>query len=211
MIAPVLGALRNGSAGVIRSGALVVAAAWLGPAGSADAHHFKGLPHFSYFENYPQVPQDEFLGQAGDFEYSLVLYDFQGLKQEDKEQPNDAHLYLIIYNLRENRVYDGPVRIEVLDRGKPVHSADFDGPKEECVYSMKRELPETGRYALAVTQLDGDRTRAEIPFRLSSQKVPWGKWITGGLVLLVAVVAVGSRRARVVMDRAEALRREQHA
>jgi len=196
---------------VIRNHVLRVAAGILLVAGTAGAHHFKGLPHFSYFENYPQVPQDEFLGQAGDFEYSLVLYDFQGLKREDKEQPDAAHLFLIIFNLRENRVYDGPVTIEILDRGKPVSSVDFDGPEEESVYSLKRELPPTGRYSLAVTQREGDRTRAEIPFRLSSQRVPWGRWITGGLVLLVVVVAVGSRRARVAMDRAEALRREQHA
>ncbi len=38
------------------------------------AHHFKGLPHFNYFENYPQIPQDEFLGQFGDYECSLVIY-----------------------------------------------------------------------------------------------------------------------------------------
>ena len=37
----------------------------------AFGHHFKGLPHFSYFENYPQVPQDEFLAQAGNYECSL--------------------------------------------------------------------------------------------------------------------------------------------
>lgn len=186
---------------------LLAALALLLP-GTADAHHFKGLPHFSYFENYPQVPQDEFLGQAGDYEYSLVLYDFQGLQQKDKFQPNDARLYLIIFNLRENRVYDGPVRIEILDRGEPVFAEEFTGPEEESVYSLKRELPPRGRYSVAITHLEGTPTRAEIRFRLSSQKVPWGKWITGGLLLLVGVVAVGSRRARVRMDRAEALRRE---
>ena len=44
--------------------------------GSASAHHFKGLPHYNYFENYPQVPEEEFLGDAGNYEVSLVLYDF---------------------------------------------------------------------------------------------------------------------------------------
>lgn len=30
---------------------------------STEAHHFKGLPHFNYFENYPQVPQEEYIWQ----------------------------------------------------------------------------------------------------------------------------------------------------
>ena len=35
---------------------------------AAQAHHFKGMPHFAYFENYPQAPQDEYLAQAGEYE-----------------------------------------------------------------------------------------------------------------------------------------------
>jgi hypothetical protein len=30
------------------------------------AHHFKGLPHYNYVENYPQTPEEEILGQSGD-------------------------------------------------------------------------------------------------------------------------------------------------
>ncbi len=174
---------------------------------AAEAHHFKGLPHFSYFENYPQVPQEEFLGQAGDYEYSLVLYDFQGLKKEDAYQPDDARLYLIIFNLRENRVYNGPIAVEILDRGAPIDSLEIEAPQEESVYSLQRTLPSTGRYSLAVTHLEGPPTRAVIPFRLSSQKTLWGKWVIGILALFVAVVAFGSRRARLAIDRRDALNR----
>ena len=46
-------------------------------AACARAHHFKGLPHYNYFENYPQVPEEEFLGEVGSYEVSLVVYDFQ--------------------------------------------------------------------------------------------------------------------------------------
>ena len=33
------------------------------------AHHFKGMPHFNYFENYPQIPQEDFIVQSGDYEF----------------------------------------------------------------------------------------------------------------------------------------------
>ena len=170
---------------------------------TVSGHHFKGLPHFNYYENYPQVPQDEFLGQEGEYEFSLVLYDFQGIQRDDAQQPDDARLYLIIYNLRENRVYNGPLTLDILDRGEVVYSQDYVSSQEESIYTLQQTLPSTGKYALRITFLQGDTAQALIPFVLSSQKIHWGKWIAGTLVIFVAVVAVGSRRARVRLDRKE--------
>jgi len=167
----------------------------------SEAHHFKGLPHFSYFENYPQVPQEEFLGQAGEFEFSLVLYDFQGIQREDVEQPDNARFYLIAYNLRENKVYNGPATLEILDRGTQVVSEYLPSSQEESIYTLHRVLPPQGKYALEITLHEAENLKAVIPFKLSSQKVHWGKWVAGCLVVLISIVAVGSRRARVAMDR----------
>ena len=72
---------------------LLVSVSLLG-VGSVAAHHFKGLPHYNYFENYPQVPEEEFLGQAGDYEVSLVVYDFQGIDRENVEDPDNVRLFL---------------------------------------------------------------------------------------------------------------------
>lgn len=176
--------------------------------GISAAHHFKGLPHFNYFENYPQVPQDEYLWQEGDYEFSLVIYDFQGIKKSEVEQPDDARLYLVIWNLRENRIYGESLTLRVLDHGEPVHSRSFPTAVEENIYSLQHPLPETGRYSLEVVL--GDGSVAVIPFKLSSQKVPWGKWVGGVLVVLVVIVAIGSRRARVIQDRRD-LAREGHS
>jgi hypothetical protein len=173
------------------------------PAQTVSGHHFKGLPHFNYFENYPQVPQDEFLGQEGEYEFSLVLYDFQGIQRDDTQQPDDARLYLIIYNLRENKVYNGPLTLEVLDRGEVTYTQDYASSQEESIYTLQQTLPSTGKYALRITFLQGDTGQAVIPFMLSSQRIHWGKWIAGILVIFIAVVAVGSRRARVSLDRKE--------
>ncbi len=189
--------------------AVLLAVAGLAP--GAFAHHFKGLPHYSYYEHYPQVPQEEFLGQEGNYEYSLVLYDFQGLNQEDMEQPDNARLYLIIFNLRANDVYDGPLTLAVCDANEVVYEEVLAGPEEECVYALQQDLPSTGKYSLLVTLGDGSGQEVRIPFRLSSQKTFWGRRVAGALAVLILVVAVGSRRARVMQDRRAGARRRSRA
>ena len=171
----------------------------LAPA-TVSAHHFKGLPHYSYFENYPQIPQDEFVGQKGRYEFSLVLYDFQGLSRESMQQPDDVRLFVIAFDLLENEVYSGAARLAVLDGERPVLVDLFDAPQEENVYSLHGALPPDGDYALDMRLLDEGLT-VTIPFTLSSQKVRWGRWMVGGLVGLLAISAVGARRARVLADR----------
>ncbi len=177
----------------------------------ARSHHFKGLPHFSYFENYPQVPQDEFLGQHGEYEFSLVIYDFQGMKRSDMEQPEDVRLFLVIYNLRQNKVYGGPLTMEIVDRGKVVCRERRMSSEQESVYTMQRKLPDSGKYVLRLTLDTPGNPVVGIPFILSSQRIAWGKWISVTLIVLVGVVAIGSRRARVAMDRRENVRTKRQA
>lgn len=168
---------------------------------AASAHHFKGLPHYNYFENYPQIPEEEFLGRAGEYELSLVIYDFQGIKKENTRTPDNVRLYLVIFNLRNNVVYGGPLTLEVLDRGTVIHSERHASSELENLYSMHRELPETGKYSLRITMHDENELACEIPFLLSHQKVHWGKWIGAILLILLIIAAIGARRARVAMDR----------
>lgn len=178
------------------------------PVFPAGAHHFKGLPHYNYFENYPQVPEEEFLGQAGEYEFSLVVYDFQGINRDNVETPDKVRLFLVIFNLLDNRVYQGPLTMEILDRGQPAHTQRFERAELENIYSMHRDLPDHGRYTLRLTLHDEDDLVCEIPFLLSTQKVHWGKWIGGILVVLIGIAAVGARKARIAQDRREAHRRE---
>lgn len=171
------------------------------------AHHFKGLPHYNYFENYPQVPEEEFLGQTGEYELSLVVYDFQGINRADVPDPDKVRLYLLIFSLDRNKVYQGALTLDILDRGKSVHSVRHESADLENIYSLHWDLPDTGRYALKVTLLDEQGIQCEIPFRLSSQKIHWGKWVGLALLLLIIVTAIGGRKARIALDRKEAHQR----
>ena len=177
-------------------------------------HHFKGLPHYNYFENYPQVPEEEFLGQVGDYELSLVVYDFQGIDRVNVADPDKVRLFLVIFNLRENRVYGGRLHFEILDREAVLFSHRFEKAELENLYSLHRELPNDGQYSIRVTLEDENGLVGEVPFYLSSQQTHWGRVIAAGLVLLVSVTAIGARRKRIQMDRranSQAGRNEQHA
>lgn len=182
---------------------LVVACLWLG-ALSAEAHHFKGLPHYNYYENYPQVPEEEFLGQAGEYELSLVVYDFQGINKEKVESPDNVRLFLLIFNLLDNKIYQGPLTVEVMDRDRVAHSVRFDSADLENIYSLHRELPDTGKYSVRITLHGENDLQCEIAFQLSSQKIHWGRWIGLTLFVLMGVSAIGARKARVSLDRKEA-------
>ena len=173
----------------------------------AMAHHFKGLPHYNYFENYPQIPEEEFIGQAGDYEVSLVVYDFQGINREKVEHPDNVRLFLVIFNLLDNRVYGGKLTLEILDGDQVVHTRRFEAAELENLYGMHRELPPEGKYSLRMILHDEGDLECKIPFRLSSQIVHWGKWIIVALLILLAIAAFGSRVARVKQDRREEYRK----
>ena len=177
---------------------------WLVSAGPLFAHHFKGLPHYNYFENYPQVPEEEFLGQAGEYEMSLVVYDFQGIHSQNIEDPENVRLFLLVFNLLNSRVYHGELTFEILDGDRVLLSKRYEKAQLENMYSAQRNLSDTGDYAVRLTLHDDGGRQCVIPFRLSSQTTHWGRWIALGLLVLIAVTAVGARKARLVQDRCEA-------
>jgi hypothetical protein len=166
-------------------------------------HHFKGLPHFSYFENYPQVPQDEYLGRVGHFETSLMIYDFQGITKLDAEQPNDVRMYLVLFDLLKNETYRGPLTLRIMDGDTPLSAKSFKHSEEESLYALKRKLPPDGDFSLEIQLDSGVRPTDRVPFLLSSQRIAWGRWLGIGLGLLIVFAAWGSRRVRVLQDRRE--------
>lgn len=176
---------------------------------SSFAHHFKGLPHYNYFENYPQIPEEEFLGQAGEYELSLVVYDFQGINRSDVQDPDKVRLFLLIFSLKNNTVYQGPLTLEILDRGQVVHSERHESADLENIYSAHRNLPNSGKYTLRATLHGKQGITCDIPFQLSSQSIHWGKWVVLVVLTLIVVAAIGGRKARIAMDRKEAHDRAQ--
>ena len=170
---------------------------------TAFGHHFKGLPHYNYFENYPQVPEEEFIGQAGDYEVSLVLYDFQGINRDKVESPDNVRLFLVIFNLEDNSVYSGKLTLEILDDDVVLYTESYEEAELENLYSMYRELNGEGDYSLRLTLHDHSDLNCTIPFTLTSQRINWAPWVAVSLGVLLLITAIGARRARVKQDRRE--------
>jgi hypothetical protein len=172
--------------------------------GSAQAHHFKGMPHFNYFDNYPQVPTEEYIGQAGRYEFAFMVYDFQGLTQSEMEMPDDVRVYMIIYDLIENVAYKGPLLVEILDGDKVVKRFAYKSSAEESIYQLRHKLNEKGDFSLRISiNQNGEKIIGVKPFLLSNQRINWAIWISLIMFVLLSIVAYGSRQARLKMDRRE--------
>ncbi len=165
------------------------------------SHHFKGLPHYGYFENYPQRPPKEFLGRVGFYEFSLVVYDSQGLTKKDMEQPNDVRLFLMVYHSREKKAYNGALKLDILDDKKTLRAINFTAPQEENLYKINTRLSSDGDYSLKVALTDKKNIITTIPFTLSSQKTSWGLWIGVSVFILIVVAGIASRKVKKSRDR----------
>ncbi len=164
-------------------------------------HHFKGLPHYGYFDNYPQTPPREFPGQIGPYKLYLVIYDFQGLTKKDMEQPNDVRLFLTVYHSKKQKAYSGALKLDILDGKKTLRTINFTTPQEENLYKINTKLGPDGGYSLKVTLSDKNDIQTTIPFTLSSQKVSWGLWIGISLFILIVVAGIASRKVKKSRDR----------
>lgn len=114
----------------------------------ASAHHNKGLPHYGYFENYPQVPTEEYVAIQGRWEIGATIFNFQGLDRENADTPNDVKIYLYLYDLKADAAYAGPLGVELRKDGELVARFDRVAVDEEAVYSTRETLPESGDYDL---------------------------------------------------------------
>ena len=128
---------------------LAFALAWLAFPGGASAHHNKGLPHYGYYENYPQVPTEEHVEIQGRWEIGATIFNFQGYDlRQTSDTPNDVKIFLYLYDLENDENYTGPVDIEIRRDGEVVARYDRTEVDSESIYSTRETLPETGEYEL---------------------------------------------------------------
>jgi hypothetical protein len=160
---------------------------------SAVANHNKGVPHYGYFENYPQVPVEEFVAVDGRWEISATLFNFQGLDRSLSDTPNDVKIYLALYDLERGQGYAGPLRVEIRQGATLIAKYDRLRPDEEAVYSTRETLPRSGDYELVALLASSELTglaeqRVVLPFsvELSGEGVNW--WIVA--MLTVPAVAI---------------------
>ncbi|TPV93773.1 MAG: 4Fe-4S binding protein [Myxococcales bacterium FL481] len=168
----------------------------------AGAHHNKGLPHYGYYSNYPQVPFDESIVVDGRWEMGTTIFNFQGLDRRTADTPNDVKFFVYLYDLVGDTNYEGPVAFDILRNDEIVASFRRDRADEETVYSTRETLPESGEYELRATfDVGGQPQRVSLTFwvDLAADEVSWGliAAILGPIIPLLMLAALGrSRRGR---------------
>jgi len=177
--------------------AVGLAGATLAPA-AALAHHNKGLPHYGYFENYPQVPTDETIRIVGRWEIGATLFNFQGLKRETSATPDDVRVFAYVYDLQEDVPYRGSMTLSVMLKDEVIATFDRLQPDEETVYRTRVTLPKSGTYHL-VFELDEETVPLHLPFEadLAADRVDWTLiGVLGGVPALLFVLAAAGRKRR---------------
>ncbi len=166
----------------------------------ASAHHNKGLPHYGYFENYPQVPTEEFIRYEGRWEFGATLFNFQGLKRETSDTPNDVRIFAYVYDLQEDVAYEGKLELAVELDGTLIESFGRLAPDEETVYRARLTLPESGIYHVTFTfDVDGEHVKLMLPVKadLAADKINW--LLIGGMLGVLGVLfglALAGRKKR---------------
>ena len=166
-------------------------------AGTAEANHNKGLPHYGYFENYPQTPVEEYVVIDGPWEMSAVVFNFQGIDRRTADTPNDVKIYLALYNDRTGSAYVGPLEVEIRIDGELVSTFERAQVDEEAVYSTRETLPHSGDYEL-LARVGNEEVSLTFHVDFASDRLPleWIAGIGGSAALLIGLASVGRRRRR---------------
>ncbi len=189
-------ALKRHKRAAVAAGIIALA---LAPA-PAQAHHNKGLPHYGYYENYPQVPTEEYIDFVGRWEIGTVIFNFQGYDRRAADTPNDVKIFLYLYDLEADQAYAGPLAVEIRHKGEVVSRFDRLQVDEEAVYSTRETLPVSGNYEL-VAFVEGEGGAEQVPLRfyvdLHGGRIRWGLIAAlGAPVALIFWLALFGRRRR---------------
>lgn len=138
------------SKGTIRLGIGLLAILSLGMPMETQANHNKGFPHHGYYENYPQIPVEEFSAISSRWEVRATIFNFQGMNRNQSDTPNDVKIYLSLYDRESKAGYTGPLTVEIRQGDEFITRFSRDHVDEEAVYSTRETLPRGGDYQMII-------------------------------------------------------------
>ncbi len=161
------------------------------------AHHILGLPHYSYKENYPQVPTLEYPASAGP--YDIVMTSYPGVPTPGEA----ANVAFYIRNRDSEAPFSNAVNVRVLQtatfgRSKTVLETTRIEPMDN-MHKMAVTFPQDGEFIVELT-MDVEGQVEVIPFLMvaghptATASVLAG--IGGGLALFIIVVRAVKIKAK---------------
>jgi hypothetical protein len=163
-------------------------------ASAAAAHHIRGIPHYSYQENYPQAPAFEEFRESGPWSMQFTYWQI----------PSQTALDLALYVKRRDtdKPYSGAVKLQVFKQGEDEmneinHSFDaYANPRN--IHKVGWVYEDAGIYIVKIDLGEGEEKISE-RFTIQVGTVPPNYWFLGGaasvVVGLMAVVAVIKKRS----------------
>jgi hypothetical protein len=163
-------------------------------ASAAAAHHIRGIPHYSYQENYPQAPAFEEFRESGPWALEFTYWQI----------PSQPALDLALYvkRLDTDEPYKGAVTLQVFKQGED-ESTEINHPFDAYanprnIYKVGWVYEEAGVYIVKVDMGEGDEKISE-RFTIQVGTIPPNYWFLGGaagvVIGLMAVVAVIKKRS----------------
>ncbi len=157
---------------------------------TVSAHHYKGLPHYNYFDNYPQVPIFEYIEEGDNYTVFATIYNFQGLSLEMVDSPNDVRFYIYLYDLNTDKAYEGEAAFNIYSHGKLVKRFINMKQEEERIYTIKAEIIEQDDLILEsiFTDKEGQIVKINMPIEITNSFFDsYGLY----LIILLFFVVVG--------------------
>jgi Pyruvate/2-oxoacid:ferredoxin oxidoreductase delta subunit len=176
-----------------RSKALLgLVAVLLLPVLNAEAHHIRGIPHYSYQENYPQAPLFEEFRDTGPWTMQFTFWPIPSQKALD--------LALYVKHATTDKPYDGPVTFRVYQHGEDLSEGNHPfqataNPRH--IHKVGWVYEEDGIYYAEISLGEGGQAVSET-FRFQVGRVRPNYLLLGASALavlaLIASVAIIKQR-----------------
>ncbi len=140
------------------------------------AHHYKGLPHYNYFDNYPQVPILEYIKETLNYEAFVTIYNFQGLDLGMVEAPNDVRFYIYLYNIKKGSSHLGSANFDIYSHGKLIHKFIEMEQEEESIYTLRSTIKEQDDLLLKITFINEEGEEVVIDMAIEITESFWDKY-----------------------------------
>ncbi len=159
----------------------------------AQAHHIRGIPHYSYKNNYPETPVYEIAEQDGRWTITFTYYAIPGQKALD--------LAIYIRDTITDSVFYAPVNFLVFGtREDPDHSHPFTAYRNPTnIYKVGWVYEDEGDYLVRISFDDG-KTQHNVLFELSvgDNNPLWMVLIISVSIILIFAIVVGVIRKRQI-------------
>lgn len=163
-------------------------------AAAGEAHHILGLPHYSYRENYPQVPTLEYPASTGPYDVLLTTYPGRPVPGE----PTTLSFY--VKDRTRSLRYDQPLTLRVLQTFTFGESKVVVPPTARCPDHVCHQFfvtfPTDGEFVVELT-MDVEGKTEVIPFRLVAGHVSSGSSVLLALGAALGLFAIVVRALRI--------------